>query len=169
MKLVKVYRHLTYILVLPTTIIALFCIVGILAALFNPGFLIPLFMMACLVVYEIASLIFLSKTITAQKATKKIIKDLITINSFFALFFCLLNIVQFTTIVFKPELVNQMLNNLAIESTRIGNATIDKAFMAKMFWIVSSVVSVYAVLMLVHIAISFKLLKEYKSYFITQD
>lgn len=117
-------------------------------------------------VYEIACMIFLFKTIIAQKNVKKIIKDLITINAAIASVFCVLNIIQFIGLLVKPALIQSLLNELLRRSAEMGNHSIDKAFMIKMFWVIGSLVCLYAVAILVHVAISFKLLKKYKANFL---
>ena len=106
MNLTKTYKWLTYFLAIPTSIIALFALIGVLIAFANPQFLIPVFVLVCIVLYIISSYIFLNKVLIKQGNCRKVIKDLIKINAFASLFFSILNIIQFITILSTPSFVD---------------------------------------------------------------
>jgi hypothetical protein len=163
----KIYKWLTYILSIPTAFIALFSLFGILIAIANPQMLIPVFIMVCIVLYYISSFIFLRKVLTQKLPCKKIIKDLIKINSVASLIFSVLNIVQIFSILFNPTFVQTTLNTIVEQNQGNINNVFSKQQITTLFYTVSGLVSLFSILLIIHILIGFKLLKEHNDSFLT--
>ena len=168
MKLIKVYKLLTYFLALPTAIVALFTLVGILVGLANPGILLDVFITACSVVYFISSYIFLSKILLAQATCKKIIKDLIKINGFISIFFAVKIMMGFLALLIEPSLLQKLIGDAMAQNTAAFPPDFNKGMFVKLAWFFMSAISVYAIALLVHIIITFKLVKENIASFISE-
>ncbi|MBS4043826.1 MAG: hypothetical protein KGZ59_08435 [Chitinophagaceae bacterium] len=167
MNLTKIYKWLTYILAIPTAFIAFFSLFGILIAIANPQMLIPVFIMICIVVYYISSFIFLQKVLTKNLSCKKIIKDLIKINAIATLIFSALNLIQIISIYFNPDLVETTVNAITEQNQGNINTIFTKQQITTLFYTISAIVSFFAVLLITHIIIGFKLLKEHNDSFLT--
>lgn len=166
MNLTKIYKWLTYILAIPTAFIAFFSLIGILVALANPQMLIPVFIMVCIVLYYISSFIFLRKVINKNLTCKKIIKDLIKINSIASLIFSILNIVQVFSILFKPAFVETTINTIIEQNQGNINAIFSKHQISTLFYSVSGIVALFSILLITHILIGFKLIKQHEDSFL---
>ena len=166
MNLTKIYKWLTYILAIPTAFIAFFSLFGILIAMANPQMLLPVFIMVCIVLYYISSFIFLRKVVIKQLTCKKIIKDLIKINSIASLIFSVLNIVQIFSILFNPSFVEANINTIVQQNQGNINTIFSKHQIATLFYTVSGIVALFSVLLITHILIGFKLIKTYDDSFL---
>ncbi len=167
MNLTKIYKWLTYILAIPTAFIAFFSLFGILIAIANPQMLIPVFIMVCIVLYYISSFIFLRKAITKNLTCKKIIKDLIKINSIASLFFSVLNIIQIFSILFNPSFVETTINTIIEQNQGNINTIFNKHQITSLFYTVSGIIALFSILLITHILIGFKLIKTYADSFLT--
>ncbi len=168
MKLIKVYKLLTYFLTIPTAIIALFTLVGILVGIANPSILLDVFITACSVIYFISSFIFLNRIILSKKTCKKIIKDLIRINGFISIFFAVKIIMGFLALLVKPSLLQQMVTDAMTQNATAFPPDFNKEMFIKLAWFFMSAISVYAIALLVHIMVTFKLAKENIASFISE-
>ena len=160
MNLTKIYKWLTYILAIPTAFIAFFSLFGIIIAIANPQMLIPVFIMICIVLYYISSFIFLQKVLVKNIMCKKIIKDLIKINAIATIIFSVLNLIQIFSIYLNPELVETTVNAIYEQNQGNINTIFTKQQINTLFYTISGIVSFFAVLLITHIIIGFKLLKE---------
>ena len=167
MNLTKIYKWLTYILAIPTAFIAFFSLFGVLIAFANPQLLIPVFIMVCIVLYYISSFIFLRKVINKNLTCKKIIKDLIKINSIASLIFSALNIVQIFSIFFNPSLVETTINTIIEQNQGNINTVFNKEQITSLFYTVSASVALFSILLITHIIIGFKLIKVHADSFLT--
>lgn len=159
MNLIKPYKFLTYLLMIPTFLIGFFALIGVLIAFINPQILIPIFILICVVIYVISSYVFLNKILIKNLKAKKILKDLIKINGLIAIIFCVLNIVQIIMLFFNPVLLEKSINDIMIQNAANLPANFTKELMTKMLWFFISLISLFSAILLVHIVISFKLLK----------
>lgn len=169
MNLTKIYKWLTYILAIPTAFIALIAFIVSLVALANPTIkiIIIAFILVCIVLYYISSFIFLKKVITKSLTCKNIIKDLIKINSIASLIFSLLNIVQFFSILFNPSLVEISINDIIEQNQGNINAIFSKQQITSLFYTISGILALFSILLITHILIGFKLIKEHADSFLT--
>ncbi len=169
MNLTKIYKWLTYILAIPTAFIASIAFIISLVALANPTIkiIIIAFILVCIVLYYISSYIFLKKVITKNLICKNIIKDLIKINSIASLIFAALNIVQFFIILFNPSIVETTINAIVEQNQGNINATFSKHQITSLFYTVSGIVTIFSILLITHILIGYKLIKEYADSFLT--
>ncbi len=165
MNITKVYKTLTYILSVPTALIGLLSIFGILIALMNPIMLLPIFLLICVVVYVVVSYIFLSKIIVAQQTRKKIIKDLLKINGVIAFFFGAMNLVNFVSMLLHPSLIEKSIADVFSQSASAFPPGYSKEMFIKLAWTVTGLISIYSALLVAHIVLSFRLIKQYAGSF----
>jgi len=168
MKLIKLYKPLTYFLVLPTAIIALFSFVGFFIAIANPPFLLDVFITACAVVYFISAFIFFWRTLICQKTCKKIIKDLIKINGFIAILFAVKIIVAFVALLVDSNLLKAGIEEAMAQNTASFPPTVTKEMIIKFAMFFMGLITLYATVLLVHIIVSFRLVKEFASSFLAE-
>ena len=166
MNRIKIFKVLTYILSVPTAIMGFFSFFALLLALMNPPMLIPVFVMICVVVYIITSFVFLNKTIISQKQTKKIVKDLYKINGIITAIFSVMCIIDFVSLLVSPSLINEGIAKFFAQKTSEIPPQLTKELMIKFIWFFLIAIGIYASLLLVHLVIGFKLLKEFASSFL---
>ena len=168
MNIIKVYKPLTYILALPTAIVALFTIFGILLAIMNPVMLLPIFILLCVVTYVICSYIFLFKIIIAQKTSKKILKDLLRINGIIALIFSVMNLINLASIIFNPMIMDKIVADAITQSASSFPAGVTKEMIAKIAWTFIGLIAFYSAVLITHIIIGFGLMKRFASSFLAE-
>ena len=166
MNTIKVYKWITYILLIPTFFIALFSLFGILFAMLNPQILIPVFIMVCIVLYNISSFIFLRKSLINNLICKKIIKDLIKVNAIAAIIFSVLNLFQFIKIIFNKTAIETAVQDIYTQNQGNISSIFSKAQITNLFWVTTIVVAIYSILLLFHIFLSFKLIKSHADSFL---
>ena len=165
MKLIKIYKPLTYFLVLPSAIVGLFSFVGFFVAIANPPFLLDVFITACSVVYFICSFIFLWRIIISQKTCKKIIKDLIKINGYISVLFAVKILFAFVALLINPTILKTNIQDAIAQNAASFPPNISVEMIVKFAWFLLSLITIYAAVLLTHIIISFRLLKEYEKSF----
>lgn len=166
MNIIKVYKLLTYLLAIPTAFIGLFSLFGLLLALLNPILLLPIFILLCVVIYVICSFTFLFKIINAQKLGKKILKDLLKINGIIALAFSVLNIINLSSIIFNPAMMDKLVADAITQSASSFPAGITKEMIANVAWTFIVFMTIFSTVLITHIIISFNLIKRYASSFL---
>jgi hypothetical protein len=166
MNQVKVFKVLTYVLAVPTAFVAFFTFFGLLAAFMNPPMLIPIFILACVVVYVISSFIFLQKTIILQTQTKKRIKDLLKINGIITVIFSTICLIDFISMLTQPATIEAGISKAFAENPNVVPPQFTKQMMVKIVWVLLSFTGIYSILLLVHYAIGLKLRKQYDSLFL---
>lgn len=168
MNIIKVYKPLTYILALPTAYITLSILSTLLQGILNPPILLVIFMLACCVVYAIASFIFLQKVLINNKQVKKTIKDLIKINGTIAFVLSIIILLICTVVLTNLSALTTNLELFFKENQTQLPPQFTNEMMIKSVLIVTSILGVYAIVLIVHIRIGFKLLKQYDSCFLPQ-
>ncbi|MGI8952683.1 MAG: hypothetical protein ACR2FN_14000 [Chitinophagaceae bacterium] len=162
--LLIIYRIISFILLPIAAILALIDIFALFAALANPEFLLGVFMLACIIIYTIASFIFLIKGIQNAKHCKPSLRDWIRVNAFVSLAFVVISLsssVQYLTdAALRQKAVDQ---TISMQSSM--PAGITKEFYTRFITGTLYFMLAYAVLLLAHIFISFILLKRYKNVF----
>lgn len=163
MKLV-IYRVFSFLL-MPVAVLFSVCILILISPAFsNPALLLPLFLIACIVIYSFTSLNFLIKGIDGQKQLKKSSKDLLRINAFISIGFALLLISECIVYVMHPEIAQNVMQQ-AKQNAAAANLKIDDATFLNYLRITSYFFLVYAVVLAVHIMFSFQYMKQYNYLF----
>jgi hypothetical protein len=95
----KVYNILSYILLPIAMVFGLIDIAMLLSAFANPGALIMVFVVACLVIYSFASFKFFRKGILQEQPQSIKLKDWIKVNAYVSFFLCGLFFINSVSII----------------------------------------------------------------------
>ena len=151
---------LLYIILLPFAfMLGLSVLTSLPLALSAPIFLIPVFIMACFVIYTVATLIFYVKAIQQQKACKPSLRDLIRVNAFVVIVPTVLFVLNGVVAVMQPALVNNAINQFK-EMQQQPLPVSPQVITAMLYALL-----VFAIVMLIHIIYTFRLLRDYKTAF----
>lgn len=166
MKIISIYRVLTYLLAPFALLLLLTSFPMLIAVLANPTALLPFFMIACIIIYIYCSFKFLNKGIKQQQLCKKTLKDWIKVNAYVCIAFVVLMLVQGSVIASNPSLISQQLFD---DISKQNNGNLPPQFslglMIKMLKYVTYFMLFYAVVLGAHIVLSFRLLKSHQHLF----
>ena len=162
----KIYHILSYILFIISCITVFIMLPFVFYAFTNPLYLIVAFLIACTIIYSFISFRFNMVTVRKKLPSKSNTKALININGFISLFIAFQILVSSYQIFNgSPQFMEQFdiyYNQLpSVESVTMPS----KAIMLNAMKIMFTVMCVYAVIITIHIFISFNLVKKYKDYF----
>ena len=146
-----IYRIFSFLL-LPMAILFTICVLLFLRAAFaNPAMFFPLFLFACIAIYSFASLNFLIKGVDGKRSLNRSSKDWIKV------------ITQCILFLLHPE----MLQELIVQAKRnAGDAfKMSDTEFENYIRITSYFFLVYAIVLLVHIMMSFQYIKMYNYLF----
>jgi hypothetical protein len=158
-----IYRILSFLLVPMAILFAMGVLLFLSAAFANPAMLFPLFLIACIVIYSFASLNFLIKGIDGKKNLRKSSKDWIKVNAIVSIVFALLMISQCIVFLMHPEMIQDLVNQTKHNAG--SDFKLSEADFENYFRITSYFFLVYAIVLFVHIIISFQYLKVYSYLF----
>jgi hypothetical protein len=160
-----IYRVLTYALLPVAALLGLGALMFLMMALAQPALLFPVFTTAATVIYIVASLIFLQTAILGNKVCKKSLRDWIRVNAFVAIVVAVGSLVQAVSFLNNPALAKEVVeqyNMIAAQSANNTPLPIDMAVVMRgMTWFVIG----FAVALITHILLGFRLLKQYAGYF----
>jgi hypothetical protein len=165
----KLYKVLTYILIPIAFIFGFIDAIGLLISLLNPSGLLEVFIMACFVVYVFTSFKFFKHGIQAGKYFKKSFKDLIKVNAFVSLFFCITICLKSISKLFDN--FNEELATMTSMSQKPPPGYTQEAFNNLALSIMKGTyifLFITAIICLIHILITFRLLKKHSELFETK-
>lgn len=162
MKQLTIYRILSFILVPVACFIALIDLFVLLMGLSgNPAMLFIAFVMACLVIYVFASLRFLLNGIGNQRQCSTSLKDWIKVNAYGTLFIAGMFFLNSTGVFFLGDLqLQQMLTDVMEQQPEL-SGQISMETMVSMFKTVAVVMFIVSITAIVHVQMSFRLLRKY--------
>jgi len=158
-----VYRIISYLLMF----VAFFMSMGIFTilgpAFSNPALLLPVFIAGGVVLYSVSSFQFLQKGIRGGRKMKPSRKDFIKVNAYVSLAFALLNIFQTFTLIADPAVLKEVMRQLeTMPKNEIPFSTDQLYTLIKVIlWLLLG----YAIALIVHVQITFRLLKIYAGVF----
>ena len=158
-----IYKIVSFILLPVAAMMGIICLLSLLTALANPTMLISVFLNACMVIYIIASFIFLTKGIDGNKRCKPVLRDWIRINGIITFVFYLLATVVFIAVKFNPSLLSQGIQQMEVQGTLPPGITVPELTTYMNTFI--NIFLVLSILLLVHILITFRLLQRFKHVF----
>jgi hypothetical protein len=161
-----IYRILSFLLLPIAIIFSISFLLFIRAAFSNPAMLFPLFLIACIAIYSFASLNFLIRGIDGKKYLGRSSKEWIKVNAVASAIFALLMISQCIIFLMHPE----MLQDLVAQAKQNAGADlkISNAAMENYLRVTSYFFLLYAVVLFVHIIMSFQYIKLYNYLFQNQ-
>lgn len=161
MKALTIFRILTFVL-LP--IAALFGVIDffmLFSALANPAMLFVVFIMAGFVIYTFASLRFLTKGIDLNKPCKPGLKDWIKVNGYVSIFLGVSFLMNALTVFFSSEASLRQILKQFLETQPNVPAMLTPELFIYMMKIAAYFLLFVSVVVLAHIPINFRLLKQY--------
>jgi len=134
-------------------------------ALANPAMLLPVFMTAAFVIYTFTSLRFLTKGIDINKPCKPSLRDWIRVNAFVSSFMGIMLLANALAIFFMNDtLLRQMLKDVLEKQVNVPPMLNIELFV-KMVKLAVWFMLFVSIIMLVHIVLNFRLMKQYKHLF----
>lgn len=165
MKNISIYTFLTYFLFPFVAIIGFTCLFMLIIALSNPAALLPLFVMACIVIYTVSSFIFLQKGIKNAKPCKQSLKDWIKVNAYVAMLLAGLMLIESIGLFANPNLLRTGLEEAMRLQQQSLPPQITFGIMLKAMKIILICMSIFSTVLIIHILLTFKLLKTFKYVF----
>jgi hypothetical protein len=169
MRQLTIYQILSFLLVPAALLLGFFNLFVLLMGLTgNPAMLFIAFIMACFVIYVFASLRFLLKGINNQFHVKPTLKDWIKVNAYGTLFISGMFFLNSVGVFFLGDLqLQQMLEEVMQQQPELaGKITIET--MISTFKVVAGIMFFISVTAIIHVQLTFKLLKTY-SYLFKQN
>ena len=165
MKLEKLYRILSAILMPIIFILAFFAMLFLMASFSNPAFLFAAFVLGCVTIYMVKSTQFYRRNIEPGIPAKANLRDWIRVNAFVAIFFVLQLIFSagYMMVMKKEVLANCQLLLNPIQGMEGGGSV--KYTAEELYSSMKNIMIfflIFDVLLAVHIVCTFKLLKKYK-------
>lgn len=157
--LLIVYRILTFILLPLAALMGFIDLSLILMALANPAALLPVFAIACIVIYVFTSLSFLVKGILGGKQCKPSLRDWIRVNAFVSLAFSGLAVLEYITLLTNKTIIGEVVKQAMQQPTipqGMTAAELQQILLSFMF-----IFFIFSLVLIAHIIMSFRLLKQY--------
>lgn len=163
MRSLLLYRILTYILLAVAGFFALMLLSILPAALANPIMLLPVFLLACLILYSYTSSRFLHRGIYGGQYCKPQLRDLIRVNSFFSMGMAVFLLMQAIMLLGNPQLREEVANQAL--DTMPAEAKLSREGIISLLRFIERFFLIYGISLLTHIIITYRLLRQYRQVF----
>ena len=160
-KLIPVYRVIGYVLIVMAGVLSIFDLLLLLVAIANPGILVAVVIFTGVITYTSACFYFDRRAIQKGKACKTSLRYIITVTGVIAFIFVVVTLWECINYLVHPELVNDMSREMLKSQPSYASAGITKDYLIHLFIGMLYVFMVYCVLLLVHLMITPRLLKQY--------
>ncbi len=168
MKILPVYRVLTYILLPFGAYFGLQALTAMIQVFGNPIFMLFTFIFACVPIYIFCSFIFLQKGIKNAQPCKKSLRDWIRANAVVTIiyvFLGLLAVIGMLMFVSDPELFKQALAKFSADQKTAVPAEITDPRSIQTIKYMAGIMLALSIVLLVHVILTFRMLKLYKHVF----
>lgn len=153
---------LLYIILLPFALLMGFSVlISLVAALQTPAALIPMFLIACMVIYTITSFIFYSKAVGQGKQCKPSLRDWIRVNAFVSIVVGALLLMESLVVIIEPTLIAKGIEQLK----DMQQLPMPESQLSQYILYVFYAFLVYSAALVAHIIYTFVLLSKYRAYF----
>ncbi len=165
MQQTTIYKILTFALLPFAALFGLSALIMFFIGLANPIILLPVFIMAGFTIYAVCSTIFVVKGITNAQFCKPSLKDWLKVNGYVSTFLGVMCLTNSFTIISTPksklkDLAAELMASQPIKPEGLTTETIISIMVG-----LSYVLLVFAIILLVHLSLSFRLLKKYQYLF----
>ncbi|MEI6190247.1 MAG: hypothetical protein WCP61_07475 [Chitinophagia bacterium] len=161
----KLYTVLSYCLIPIALFFAFLDILILISSLANPGALIMVFIVACLVIYTFTSFKFLKKGIELEQSQRKKLKEWIKVNAFVSLFLCSLFFINSISILISTNDVLMGFINDFIQQQSGFPAQVTSKMILSILRGVSVFLLITSIIGIVHIRTTLRLVKQYDHLF----
>lgn len=158
-KLMPVYTVISYFLLAVAAFLSLADLVGLLVSLANPSGLLGVFLLTSVIIYTFTSFYFYRQGVQKGKAVKRSLRDWIRVNAFVAIAFAVLSAIDSAFFLAKPGRIAEYYREIVKMQPAYASAGLNQASFMQMFSFLLIAFIVYAVLLLVHVTITFVVLK----------
>lgn len=158
-----IYRVFSFLLLPVAAMFSISILFLIRSAFENPAMLFPMFLIACIAIYSFASLNFLIKGIDGKKHLGRSSKEWLKVNAIVSAIFALLMISQCILFLLHPEMLQQLVTQ-AKQNTGT-NLKMNESSLENYMRTISYFFLVYAIVLIIHIAMSFQYIKLYNYLF----
>ncbi len=155
------YRILSFIINIFSVFVLIMLLIMLPLAIGAPALLLPVFMLACVVLYSWFSTRFRQQILIKQIQVKKSLKDWVKVNGYVALFFSFLNISSSIAVIRNPNMIldsyREMMKQFGSKMQQeISVSTITTASYIMLAWVIA---------LAIHILWTFALIKKNDSFF----
>ena len=165
MKSLTIFRIITFILVPIASLFSVIDFFMLFTALANPTLLFVVFIIAGFVIYTFSSLRFLVRHIDLNKQAKPSLKDWIKVNGYVTIFLGVSFFMNAMTVFFSSEATLRQLLSQFLETQPTVPAMLTPELFITMMKSVAWVLLFISVLVMAHIPMNFRLLKQYQYLF----
>ena len=162
----KIYKLLTYLLAIPNAFIALITLLGLFAAIFNPFLFIVMILFTGVVLYAIASFIFLQKGIVNNTKCKLRLKRNLRTTSILAILFCVMCLMNCFTLIFNSLAIEIVLDNFFNDTKNSLPPMVTRDLLKQYILGCTYFLAIYTALLLLHILMTYKFAKMYSNIFV---
>ena len=157
------YRILSYVLLVVAAIFGIAALFALLIALSNPALLLSVFVIVAVVIYSIASFLFLINGINGNRQLQPKLRDWIKVNAYVALVFVMMNIFQSVGVLQNPAVLSEAVKQ--VSDMQQSKSPLSADFMLRIMKAVVWVLLFYAIILGIHISFTFRYLKQYAHLF----
>ncbi len=155
------YRIACYFLLFIAGFFAMSLVVYLPVAFTNPVLLLSCFLLACVILYSYTSYRFMSKGMILQQPLKKSLKDLLRVNAYGSLVLGILLLSNSLVFLQSPEMLEEQIDAMNASSAMEIDPDIIISFMKKMFIFLT----IYSIILILHVFVSLRLIKRYSYLF----
>lgn len=157
------YRILSYVLLVVAAIFGIAALFALLIALSNPALLLSVFVIVAVVIYSIASFLFLINGINGNRQLQPKLRDWIKVNAYVALVFVMMNIFQSVAVLQNPAVLSEAVKQ--VSDMQQSKSPLSADFMLRIMKAVVWILFFYAIILGIHISFTFRYLKQYAHLF----
>ncbi|HLP37510.1 hypothetical protein [Lacibacter sp.] len=157
------YRIFSYFLLIIAAILGIAALFALLIALSNPALLLSVFVIIAVVIYSIASFLFLLNGIDGKRQLQPKLRDWIKVNAYVALVFVIMNIFQSIAVLQNPAILSDAVKQ--VSDMQQSNSPVSSDLMLRVMKAVVWFLLFYAVVLGIHISFTFRYLKQYAHLF----
>lgn len=158
-----IYKIISYLLIPVAAFLGFATLIALVNALGNAAMLLSVFISGATVLYIFSGFAFLQKGILKQNTCRPGLKDLIKVNAYVAVVFAMMGLIQGIAILLSPGIAKTFVESMMAMQTAEIKA--NSQGLMKIFYGVMYFMIVFSGLLLVHLTISFRFLKQYQYLF----
>ena len=165
MQQITIYKVLTFILLPFAALFGFFALIMFFIGLANPIILLPVCIMACFTIYAICCMVFVVKGISRQQPLKPSLKDWIKVNGYVTNVMAVISLINSVSVVFysKAQLKKLSEELLSTQPAMPPGITVETIVSGMV--VMSCIMLVFSVVLLIQLALSFRLVKKYQYMF----
>jgi len=158
MKNLVIYRVISYILLFIAAFLSVGLFSTLLSALANPLALLPLFLVACVIIYTYCSWRFLVRGLDKGIVSRPVLRDLIKVNGYITLVLAAICLFQIIMVLLEPAMIPTIIEQ-AKAAQPPGNP-MGEEMLAKAVQFTLRFLLAYSALLAIHTVLTLRLVKQ---------